>query len=338
MVAGFACTALVGGVASVGTATVARAAGTTKITVALDYIANNAGYDGFYVAVKKGYFAKQGLDVTFLPYANTSADVIVEAGKADFGTIDEPSLEIDDAAGQQLTSIMDIMQHDSSRLAVRPDLTAVTSPKDLSGKTFGGFGGPMEAVYNDVSIENAGGKPSYKTVTLGTDVYTALTQGQVDWAIPYATDDILWAQMRGHPFKVFNPQNYGVPDNYNKLIFSSAKYLKANPAIAKAFVAASQEGYTWAQKNPVQATVILNDSKVGTMNMPDQEGTAKDLAKNYWLDAKGVVGPETAAMWQKMADFMTKQKVLKDSSGKVLTTAPNTSSWWTNSYLPSGGA
>jgi ABC-type nitrate/sulfonate/bicarbonate transport system substrate-binding protein len=315
------------------TAPAASTSATTSVIVALDYIANNAGFDGFYVAQKMGYFQQAGLKVTILPYANTTADILVNAGKADFGTIDEPSLIIDDASGETLQSVMDIMQHEASRLAVRSSL-GLTSPKQLTGKTFGGFGVPMEQVFNDATISAAGGLPHYKTVTLGTDVYDALRGGQVDWAIPYATDDILWAQMLGHPFTVFNPQDFGVSDDYGKLVFSSQKYLSTHAATARAFVAALQKGYTWAAHNPGPATQILNEFGVGTMNMPDQEGTAQDLAKNYWLDSSGVVGPEVGSMWQTFANLLTKYKVLKSGSGAVLTTAPDTSTYWTNQYLP----
>ena len=303
-----------------------------KVTVALDYIANNAGYDGLYTAQKMGYFKQEGLSVTFLPYANTTADILVNAGKADFGTIDEPSMILDDAAGEKLVSIMDIMQHEASRLAVRASLH-ITSPAQLDGKTFGGFGVPMEDVFNNATIKDAGAVPKYKTVTLGTDVYTALTGGQVDWAIPYATDDILWAQLRGHPFTIFNPQSYGVPDDYGKLIFSSQSYLAGHAAVAKEFVTAAQKGYTWAAAHAAQATVLLNQSHVGTMNMADQTATAQDLAKNFWLDSSGVVGPETAAKWQVFTAFLTKAGILKDKSGKLLTTAPDSSTWFTNQYL-----
>ena len=309
----------------------------TTITFALDYIANNAGYDGIYAAQKMGYFAQAGLKLKILPYANTNSDILVESGKADYATFDEPDMIIDDAAGEPLVSVMTIMQHEASRLAVRSSLH-LTSPAQLSGRTFGAFGVPMEAVFNDAAIKDGGGKATYKTVTLSTDVYDALRSGQVDWAIPYATDDILWAQLAGHPFTVFNPQHYGVPDDYGKLVLTTHQYAQAHPGTTRALVAALQKGYAWAARHPVTATKILASSGVGSMKMTDQEGTAKDLAQHYWLNSRGVVGPETAEMWQRFANFLTKYKVLKDKGGKVLTEPPSTSSYWTNEYLPGTGS
>jgi NitT/TauT family transport system substrate-binding protein len=311
---------------------------TESVTIALDYIANNASFDGFYAAIDKGYYTDAGLKVNIQPYADTTADILVNAGKADFGTIDQASLIMDRAAGQPLTSIMDIMQHDAQRLAVATKDTDVKSPKDLADKTFGGFGIPMEQVMNDQTIKQDGGTPNYKTITLGVSVYDALTSGQVDWAIPYETDDITWAQMRGKPWQVFNPQDYGVPDQYSKLIFSSDAYLKAHGDTAKKFVAATLKGFEWAQQNPAEAIQIQSKMVQGDFNIEEQTATAKDLAQNYWLDPSGKIGPEVASVWSNYVEFMTTAGVLKDGNGKTITSPPDSSTWFTNSYLPAAGA
>jgi ABC-type nitrate/sulfonate/bicarbonate transport system substrate-binding protein len=309
----------------------------TTVTLALDYIANNAGYAGIYAAVQQGLFTQQGLKVNIIPYGSTSADILVNAGQAQFGTIDEASMILDRAAGQPLTSIMDVMQHDPQRLAVAiKDSASVNGPKDLAGKTFGGFGIPMEKVMNDAVIKTAGGTPNYKIVTLGPTVYDELTNGQVDWAIPYETDDILWAKMAGHPWKIFNPLDYGVPDQYAKLFFSSQSYTNDHPDIVKRFVAAVYQGYTWAQQHVSESVQIQSKLVQGTFDISQQTATAQDLAQNYWLDPSGKVGPEVASRWSNYVKFMADGGILKDANGKEITTPPDSSTWFTNQFLPAG--
>ena len=46
------------------------------------------------------------------------------------------------AAGADITSVMAVLQHWGTQIAVRADRTDITSPKDLDGKVYGGFGGP----------------------------------------------------------------------------------------------------------------------------------------------------------------------------------------------------
>jgi len=314
----------------------AGTAGLTHVTIALDYIANSAGYAGIYAAEANGYFKAARLDVTVIPYTQTTPDVLVNAGQADFGTMDQPTLMMDRAAGEQPTSVMAIMQHDANRIAVADKDASLTSPAQLSGKTFGAFGVPMEKIYNDQTIKSAKGTPGYKTVTLGVSVFDALRSGQVDWTIPYETDDIQWAKRAGHPFKVFNPLDYGVPDSYTKLVFANQDFLAKHPDIARDFVGALVKGYTWAARNPEQAVTTQAKLVKGAFTIGDQTVTAKDLADHYWLDAKGVVGPETDTFWKAYATFLTNAGLLKDSGGKTLTTPPDTSRWFTNSYLPAG--
>lgn len=309
--------------------------GRTKITLALDYLPNNAGFAGFYAAQSQGFFADHGLDVTILPYSETSADVLVGAGQAQFGTIDEGGLMIDDAAGSDLVSIMAIMQHEAERLAVSTDAAgSVSSPRDLAGRTFGGYGVPIEQALNDAMITADGGTPDYKTVTLGASVYDSLQNGDVDWAIPYATDDIAWAAAEGHPWKTFAPTDYGVPDFYDKIIFGSSAYTDAHPDVTRAFVAAAQQGYTWAAQHPDDAVTGQAHQVDGAFDVGQQTTTAKLLASDYWLAPDGTVGPQDPARWTAFADFLVAQKVLKDSGGAVLTAAPDVSGWVTDEYLP----
>jgi ABC-type nitrate/sulfonate/bicarbonate transport system substrate-binding protein len=314
-------------------------AGLTTVTLSLDYLANNAGFAGFYVAQEKGYFKAAGLNVKIQPYTDTTADVLVNAGKADFGTIDAPSLIMDRAAGQKLVSIMAIMEHAALRVAVgTKDTTQVNSPKDLNGKTFGQFGVPMEGAVNNAMIKADGATPSYKTVTLGPSVYDALTNGQVDWALIYDTDDIAWAALHGHPWKIISPQKYGVPDYYEKMIFSSDKYLAAHPDIAKKFVTASAEGFAWAAHNPVLGVTLQSKIVQGAFDLADQTATGKLLAAHYWLGANGTVGAMDAERWEATGQFLFKQGILKDSGGAALTSAPDTSDYFTNRYLPAGSS
>jgi len=310
----------------------------TTVTLALDYLANNAGFAGFYVAQQNGYYKSVGLDVKIQPYTDTTADVLVSAGQADFGTVDSPTLIMDRAAGQNLVAIMAMMQHAAFKVAVATkDTDKIHSPKDLQGKTFGGFGVPIEQGINNAMIKADGGAtPDYRTVTLGPSVYDALTAGQVDWALIYDTDDIAWARLRGDDWKTLNPQQYGVPDYYEKMIFSTDDYLSSHQDVAKKFAKASAEGFDWAAHHPAEATSIQASLVKGDFDLPNQTETATLLARNYWLGSNGKVGHMDAALWNDTARFLFEQGLLKDAQGGALSEAPNTSTYFTNEYLPEG--
>ena len=311
---------------------------TASVTVALDYYANVANYAGFYVAEKNGYYAAAGLKVNIEPYTTTAPETLVAAGTAEFGTDNQATVELSQAAAAPLTSVAALAQHIEDRLAVAiKDTNKIKTPADLCGDTYGGFGSPIEVVLNAEIIKDAGGgNCAYHYVTLGSQAYAELTSGQVDWSQPYVTDDAFWAQLAGDPWKLFDPTDYGFPDTYGSVLFANNGYLKNNPAVARKFVEATVQGYEWAAKHPDQAVALQAASGVGSMNIKNQDATAELLAKTFWLDPNGKVEPQTAARWSGLTQVLTQYKVLKTAGGKTIATTPSSSTWFTNAYLAGG--
>lgn len=315
-------------------ATDSSALGTTKVSVALDFIANNASYVGFYVAQKKGFYADAKIDAQINGYTSTSPDVLVGSGQAQFGTIDQATIIMDRAANQNLIAVAALMQHDAQRFAIAPAKSKeLTRPRDLDGHVYGGFGLPLEAAINAAAIHLDGGAGNYQNVVLGTDAYTALSDNKVDWSVIYETDDILWAQMDGRPFGTIDYRKYGIPDMYAKLLFGSADFLSAQPDVARAFVDATIRGYEWAAAHPDEAVDIMQSLNVGPLDLDKQKATARALAKDYWLDANGRVGSMDAKRWTDYATFLTHAGVLKDAAGNTLTEVPDVSADFDLTYV-----
>ena len=68
------------------------------VRIALDYSAN-VNYLGIYVAIEKGYFARQGIALKIIPYANTPAETLVQSGTTDLGISYPPDVIINRARG-----------------------------------------------------------------------------------------------------------------------------------------------------------------------------------------------------------------------------------------------
>ena len=71
------------------------------------------------------------------------------------------------------TSVMAILQHTGQEIAVLAD-SGIERPRDLDGKTYGGFGYPNEEPTVRAVIRDDGGKGEFKTVTLNAAAYEAL--------------------------------------------------------------------------------------------------------------------------------------------------------------------
>lgn len=308
-------------------------AGLTTIRLALDWTPNT-NHTGLFVAQQRGWFRDAGLDVQFLPYNATSPDTLVGSGAAEFGISFQDSFSFSKAAGADIVSVMAILQHWATEIAVRADRTDITSPKDLDGKTYGGFGGPGEVPKMTAVIKDAGGRGQFSTVVLGTSAYEALYAGQVDFTEPFVAWEGIEAQLRGEPLKTFAYTDYGFPDAYSVLLIGNGGWLAAHPDQAAAFVQAARRGYQLAADDPATAAGLLEQANPGAFTEPGLvERSQQMLAEKYLRAGSGVVGTQELSRWAGFSGFLYDSGALVDGSGKPLAARPDFSTWFTDRYL-----
>lgn len=311
-------------------------AAATPIRVALDWTPNT-NHTGLFVAQQRGWFRDAGLDVQFLPYNSTSPDTLVGSGAAEFGISFQDSFTFSKAAGAEITSVLAILQHWATEIAVRADRADITSPKDLDGKIYGGFGGPGEEPKMRAVIRAAGGQGTFTTAVLGTSAYEALYAGQVDFTEPFVAWEGIEAQLRGEPLKTFAYTDYGFPDAYNVLLIGNSPWLAAHPEQARAFVQAAQRGYQFAADSPAESAKLLEEANPGAFTEPELVSRSQAmLAEKYLRDESGTVGTQTPERWAGFSGFLVDSGAVVDASGTPLTARPDFTSWFTNAYLATG--
>ncbi|MHA6783600.1 ABC transporter substrate-binding protein [Pseudonocardia saturnea] len=307
--------------------------GPRPIRVALDWTPNT-NHTGLYVAQLEGWFAEAGLDVEFLPYNSTSPDTLVSAGAAEFGISFQDSFTFSKAAGADITSVMAILQHWGTEIAVRADRADIVTPADLDGAVYGGFGGPGEVPKMQAVIRDAGGAGEFETVVLGTAAYEALYAGEVDFTEPFVAWEGIEAELRGQPLKTFAYTDFGFPDAYSVLLIGNSPWLAANPDAARAFVQAAQRGYELGADDPARAAQLLMDANPGVFSEPELVTRSQDmLAAEYLRDASGAVGPQTLEQWAGYSGFVADSGALAGPDGAPLTQRPDFATWFTNEYL-----
>jgi ABC-type nitrate/sulfonate/bicarbonate transport system substrate-binding protein len=303
------------------------------IRVALDWTPNT-NHTGLFVAQAEGWFADAGLDVEILPYNSTSPDTLVSAGAAEFGVSFQDTFTYSKAAGADITSVMAVLQHWGSEIAVRADRADITSPADLDGAVYGGFGGPGEEPKMRAVIQGAGGRGEFSTVVLGTSAYEALYAGEVDFTEPFVAWEGIEAELRGEPLKTFAYTDFGFPDAYAVLLVGHSPWLAEHPEQARAFVQAAQRGYTLGAEDPDRAAQILLDANRDVLTEPELvRRSQRMLAQRYLRDDAGVVGPQTAQQWEGFSGFLHDTGTLAGPDGAPLAERPDFTTWWTNDYL-----
>jgi ABC-type nitrate/sulfonate/bicarbonate transport system substrate-binding protein len=318
------------------TATAAASApkATTEVSVALGWTPNT-DYTGVYVAEKLGYYAKAGIKLKIIPYASTAPETLISAGRADFGFSYQAGVAYARAAGKDVVGVFSPNAKNTYAIGVKADNDEVRSPKDLSGKTYAGFGTPDEGPELSYVIKQDGGSGKFRNVTLDTSAYTAVYTGKADFTIPVTTWEGVEAKLVGKPLKYFKFEDYGFPTQYASLLASSDKWLQGHGDVAKAFLAATQQGYAYSAAHPEEGAQILVDLNQAALKNPElvKESEAL-LAKDYRKDAQGRIGYQDETVWDNYGGFLYKNGLLVDGKGKRLTSEPDWTTYYTNDYLP----
>src|SRR6266566_7392645 len=210
----------------------------TTMTLALDWTPNT-NHTGIYVALNKGWYRDEGINLQLLPYsASVSSDVLVSTGRADVGIGATEGIVADAAVSQPVVSIAAIIQHNTSALVTLAS-SGLSRPRDLSGKIYGGFGASYESAVVGEIIKRDGGTGQFKNVTLDVDAMQALESHRVDFAWVFEGWEVIQAQRAGVKLNIFPITNYGVADYYTPNIIASPNEIKQKPELLHRFMAAT---------------------------------------------------------------------------------------------------
>lgn len=308
---------------------------TARVTLALDWTPNT-NHTGFYVAQQSGWYADEAIDLQFIPYASANPETLVGAGQANCGISTEEGATFAIAAGEKEQSVMAILQHTASEIAVLAS-GPITRPREMDGKVYAGFGSPQEGPLLTAVIKADGGKGVFTTVTLDTAAYEALYAGKADMAITFSAWEAIEARERGIALRTFAFPDYGLPDEYAVVLVCNNAWLAANGDVARRFLAATVRGFQLAATDPATASKELITANPGVFDANPQlpvDSATYLAAQKLYLDPTGAAGPETLATWTAYSGWLYDQGVLAGPDGKPLSSRPDFSTYFTNAYLP----
>ncbi|PDS30852.1 ABC transporter substrate-binding protein [Rhizobium phaseoli] len=305
-----------------------------KVRIALDWTPNT-NHIGIYVAKAKGFYAAAGLDVEILPFTDTSAGTLVSNGVADFGISSEIEALTQRAGGGDVKMVYGVVQTETARLIYKGGRDDIKSPRDLDGKTYGGFGGTWESALVSAMIRNDGGTGDVKTVTLGTSAYEALDNGSVDFTLEIYTWEGIAAELENRKISRFHYSDYGIPDEQTTVIVTSDAYLAASREQARAFIQATRQGYAYSVDHPDEACdLLISNSNGALMNTELVKASQKALIDGHFLKSEaGVIGTIDPAKADAIGGFLLENGILVDANGAALKEKPDFSTYYTNELL-----
>ncbi len=234
----------------------ANAKGLTELTVQFDWLMSN-GQLGEVVALKRGYFAEEGLSVTFNP-GGPNAQTIppVLSGRANTGQFSESGQAI--AAhgnGLPIRIFACGFQHAPFAFFSLPR-APVRSPRDMIGKRIGIQ--PTARFVLDMILAKHEIDPSQLDIlSMGFDM-GALVTGQLDVVTGWQTNTKALSILG--PERIdFLPQQAGI-DSYANVYFASIRDFERNKAAFTAYLSAIARGWGWAYHNREESVDILVDA------------------------------------------------------------------------------
>jgi ABC-type nitrate/sulfonate/bicarbonate transport system substrate-binding protein len=312
----------------------AYAAALTKVTMALEWTPNT-DHIGLFVAQAKGFYTDAGLDVQILPFTDTEVGTLIASGIADFGISGPIGTFTQRSAGVDIKQVYAIVQTELGRLVFNDARKDIQRPRDLDGKTYGGFGSAWESAMISAMIRNDGGEGKINTIMLGTSAYEALANGSIDFTLEVYTWEGIEAKLENKAVRRFRYADYGIPDQQTMAIASSDAYLAKNPDTAKAFIQATKRGFDYSVDHPEEAAELLIAGANGALtNTALVKASLNELIEGHYLrTADGKSGLTDPVKWQAVGDFAFANGILLDGQGLPLKEKPDFSTFYTNSFL-----
>jgi NitT/TauT family transport system substrate-binding protein len=286
--------------AGLGAATAAsHKAQATKVTLQLKWVPQ-AQFAGYYAAVKKGFYAKEGLDVTL---KNGGPDIIPEqvvaSGQAQFGVDWLPSLLAARDKGTDLVNVAQVFAR-SGMTQLTWKSSGISTIADMKGKKVANWLGGNQYELFAALTKNGMNPEKNQGVTIVQQPFdmNLFLQGQVDSASAMTYNELAQVLESKNPktgklytlsdLNVIKMQNVGTGMLEDGL-FSTGKWLSdpANQATAVKFIKASLEGWIYCRDHASDC-VNITLQYGPTLPKGHQTWMMNEINKLIWPNASGI--------------------------------------------------
>lgn len=311
------------GAAALGTMSTMMATGAQaadELTLQLKWV-TQAQFGGYYVALDKGFYEEEDLDVTIKPGGPDIAPTQVLAGGGADVTVEwMPAALAAREKGLPMVNIAQPFKSSGMMLTCRKD-AGISGTDDFAGKTLGVwfFGNefPFLSWMSKLGLSTEGGDDGVTVLKQGFNV-DPLLQKQAA-CVSTMTYNEYWqvidAGLTPDDLMVFKYEDQGVATLEDGLYVLEESL--ADPAMEDKlvrFVRASMKGWKYAEENPDEAAdIVLENDASGAQTEEHQQRMMREISKL----TSGSNGALVEADYER-----TVQSLLSGGSDPVITKAP----------------
>lgn len=282
----------------------------TPVTVMLDWVPNT-NHTGLYVALEKGWYKEEGLEVKIEQPSQAGTTQLVAAGQAQFGVGYQEDITQARANDVPVVSIAAVIQHNTSGFASLAEKN-ITRARNLEGKRYGGWGSPNEEAVLKAVVEGDGGDFSeVEIIDIGTSDFFAAIQREIDFAWIYYGWTGVEAELRGVELNFLELRYLDEAlDYYTPVLFTNEQLIEGEPELVEKFMRATTKGYEYAIEHPEEAARVL----LSYAPELDEElviASQQYISPRYQDDAVRW-GEQSAEVWERYARWMYQQELLPE--------------------------
>ena len=285
----------------------------------------------FFLALDKGFYAEEGLDVEILEGSGSATTVkLIGNGTDPIGYADAGTMMKGVAVGVPVKAVAVLVQQNPMAAIYVKEKTKLDSAQDLIGKKIGlTTGDSLSQIFPAVLSKNGISEDQVEIVSLANPAAkeTALLQGQVDAFLGYFIDQPPRIEYRtGIDLDWIKFSDMGV-NTLSGAIIVNNRTIEENPELVRKFVRATLRGVKCTMENPDEAARIF----ASHTDQFDEKLARLEIELTLGL----LHTPRTEGKpigWMSPEDWAETQDILAQYAG--LKPEPDINVYFTNEFIP----
>ena len=282
----------------------------THIRLPMGFVAN-VQFAPWYVAVERGYFAEEGLELEF-DYGDwdTKGVQLVAAGWTPFAIASGDQVLKARAQGMPIVTVVNWFQRFPVAVVALEE-SGIRGPADLVGRKVGvpeTFGAASYIGWRALAASTGLEEEDVQLEVIGYAALENLTVGRVEAAVVYANNEPVQLDQRGYDTVLIPVADYA-PLVSNGLI-TNEETLQENPELVRAFARAFLKGLADTLDDPDAAFEICKTYVEGLEENEAVQRAVLEATLTYWQGES--LGVSDLATWQRTADVMLEAGVLSE--------------------------
>jgi NitT/TauT family transport system substrate-binding protein len=276
-----------------------------RLRVPMGYIPDPQ-YAPFYVAVDKGYFADEGLELEFDYSFETDGMALVGANEVPFAIVGGDQVILARAQDLPVVYVMEWFQKYPIAIVSREE-AGIETPQDMIGRTVGlpGFFGTSYVGYVGLLSANDITQDQVQATDVGFTQIEALLSDQAEAVVVFANNEPIQLENMGESINTLQVADY--IDLVHNGIITNEETIANNPELVQSFVRALLRGLADTLADPDEAYEI---SKKYVEGLDDSRRDVLQASLDFWrADTPGLTDAQS---WERTQDLLIEMGLLDE--------------------------